>query len=276
MDTRRLFGQAMACSLLAFGAAVALSSSASATVTFGSVETYVDSEASVIATGASGYVGPTAYTGYGYASATTLPTTPVTVLSFSQANAYSPKMTPHVQASATDSETTQANFFDATSGTVEFDGSSTAKVITPGAGAFAQSNLGYFVYDFTVDTESSVTISYDVTANGDYTSFFPGYTAYVYQGVQPNILEGTAALNSAGTFATVIGPGAYSLEIDNSIGNDYSSSIAGLSSASSVADFGFQISAVPEPATWGMMLVGFGALGFAMRSGRRQRMAATA
>jgi hypothetical protein len=30
-------------------------------------------------------------------------------------------------------------------------------------------------------------------------------------------------------------------------------------------------SAVPEPTTWAMMLVGFGAVGFAMRRGRRTK-----
>ena len=35
-------------------------------------------------------------------------------------------------------------------------------------------------------------------------------------------------------------------------------------------------SSAPEPATWALMLVGFGGLGFAMRSARRQRAAVAA
>ena len=34
-------------------------------------------------------------------------------------------------------------------------------------------------------------------------------------------------------------------------------------------NFAFRISAVPEPGTWGMMLAGFGAIGFSMRQTRR-------
>jgi hypothetical protein len=34
---------------------------------------------------------------------------------------------------------------------------------------------------------------------------------------------------------------------------------------------GVSVSAVPEPATWGVMLVGFGGLGVAMRSSRRKQ-----
>ena len=40
-------------------------------------------------------------------------------------------------------------------------------------------------------------------------------------------------------------------------------------------NFSFQ-SAVPEPASWGMMILGFGAVGFAMRSRRRQGAVAAA
>jgi len=43
------------------------------------------------------------------------------------------------------------------------------------------------------------------------------------------------------------------------------------------ADIGLDnvsISAVPEPATWAMMLVGFGGMGVAMRSRRKQAVAA--
>jgi len=37
-----------------------------------------------------------------------------------------------------------------------------------------------------------------------------------------------------------------------------------------------QGAAVPEPATWAAMLVGFGAIGASMRGARRRRTAATA
>ena len=275
MDTRRVIGRATAYSLLALGAAVAFSAPASATVTFNSLETYADSSASVIATG-SGFALPVLYTGPDDEYTTSIPVGTFTSLSYSQADAVvTPKhKLPTVQAAASDIETTQASFVDPTSATVEFSGSSTAKVITPGAGAFAQSNLGYFVYGFSIDTKSSITIDYDVAADGAYTGFFPGYTSYVYDASNDVYLQGTAALNTNGSLSAILNPGSYYLEIDNSIGNDFSSSTAGLSSASSVADFGFGISAVPEPGVWIMMLGGFGMLGGMLRMGhalRRER-----
>lgn len=36
-------------------------------------------------------------------------------------------------------------------------------------------------------------------------------------------------------------------------------------------NFGFTGAAVPEPATWAMMLLGFGAMGYAMRRGGKLR-----
>jgi hypothetical protein len=277
MDTRRLTGQAMACSILALGAAIASSSSAAATVIFGSVETYANSSATAFATG-KGTALPVLSGGPDDEYTTSFPTGSILSFSTSQAEAVvnSKKTGPTVQAEASDTEKTQAYFFDTTAGTVDFAGSTTAKVDTSGAGAFAQSDLGFFAYNFTIDTKSSVTIDYDVKAKATYKGFFPGYSSYIFDADENYYLEDTAALNSKGSYSTILDPGTYYLEFDNSIGNDFSTSTHGLSSASAVADFGFQISAVPEPATWGMMLVGFGGLGFAMRRARRQPIAATA
>ena len=45
---------------------------------------------------------------------------------------------------------------------------------------------------------------------------------------------------------------------------------------SSPIAFGFRVDAVPEPATWAMMLIGFGGLGAALRMNRRRTAMATA
>jgi hypothetical protein len=73
---------------------------------------------------------------------------------------------------------------------------------------------------------------------------------------------GAVAQSDSG--ATGAGPYSITAEytiIANSIGNSNAT---------------IDISAVPEPATWGMMLIGFGAVGFMMRGSRRKQTAALA
>jgi hypothetical protein len=99
-----------------------------------------------------------------------------------------------------------------------------------------------------------------------------GYTTFV-------ALGGPTA--SSGTFTTSIGAGANSFDIDdiilNYVGAD--SPFGGGTVTSTYDPAGLTVSlsvtGVPEPATWAMMLVGFGGLGAAIRT-RRSRAVATA
>jgi hypothetical protein len=81
-----------------------------------------------------------------------------------------------------------------------------------------------------------------------------------------NIDTASAGHNQFTDFSDVVdlGPGTYYIKIISS----------GLKTALTQGDAKFSVSlqgtAVPEPATWGVMLVGFGAIGASMRA-RRQR-----
>jgi len=61
------------------------------------------------------------------------------------------------------------------------------------------------------------------------------------------------------------------LGFDPNVNDTYSVTLkSGGQSVSAYAQIGTGAPAVPEPATWAMMLIGFGGIGFAMRKGRRQ------
>ena len=61
------------------------------------------------------------------------------------------------------------------------------------------------------------------------------------------------------------------LGFDPNVNDTYSATLtAGGHSLTAYAQIGSGAPAVPEPATWAMMLIGFGGIGFAMRARRRQ------
>jgi hypothetical protein len=70
-------------------------------------------------------------------------------------------------------------------------------------------------------------------------------------------------LESYGLFGLNLGSGQYTLTIQGTRGT----------TGSFGGNVAFSASAVPEPATWGMMLLGFGAVGFAMRRRREPALA---
>lgn len=276
MNTRRLTGRAVACSLLALGVALAMSSQASATVTFGSLTTDASASAEADPTGSG--TSTSFATGDDPESTTSLPIGGFVSasLALSSATAFTPSIAS--QAEASDTETVLANFADASSGSVEFQGSTTAKVLTPGAGAFAGNTFeDFFAYTFTVDAESAVAVSYNLTNDSVLgTQLSPGYTIQVYDGAFNSYLSDPSLQNVTGLVTSdKLAPGTYTVEIDNGGDNDFSSaSTVGLSGSSNVGEFDFAISPVPEPATWMTMLLGFGAAGGMMRRSRRAKAAA--
>lgn len=264
---------AVTCSALALCATLLLSGQASAAVTFNSAELLASAaaEADPIGTGSSLVLAPG---GDEFLSTTTFPAGPLAVASYAQSNAIAFARFPVIQAEANDLETTQLSLVSAAAGTAGFFGDTTANVNVAGADAFSGNNPEFLVYNFTVDQESAVKVGYDVSNNSAFAAFFPGYSIYVYDASNTYLDDESLQNTSGSVTSTALLPGSYTLEIDNSGGNDLAQSVAGLQGGLSVGDFGFTISPVPEPATWGSMLVGFGALGGLMRRSRRAKAAA--
>jgi hypothetical protein len=79
-----------------------------------------------------------------------------------------------------------------------------------------------------------------------------------------------------GSFTTVGSSNSLSLLVTNVAVGNYRIAFSGTAPANGAVATGnltFQVQAVPEPGTWGMMLLGFGAMGFAIRRRRRPVLA---
>lgn len=81
-------------------------------------------------------------------------------------------------------------------------------------------------------------------------------------------LGGGTALTSQFISApdTVLTAGSYTLQINGT----YTMPAGAVSQPSVAATGNFSVAAVPEPATWGLMVLGFGAIGGALRTSRRK------
>jgi hypothetical protein len=131
---------------------------------------------------------------------------------------------------------------------------------------------GVTTIDYSKNPEptSSFTGSFDInnTAAGVYSILLGSST--------PGVLFGSASLSGIlGTVGTynLTGGGTNVMQLSpTTIGaGDYRFSFAGTNSnVSGVAGGNVTISAVPEPSTWALMILGFGAIGLTMR-GRRRR-----
>ena len=94
-----------------------------------------------------------------------------------------------------------------------------------------------------------------------YNPFFPGNDNYTST-LDPDLAQNSARLN----FSFLSGLG-----FDPNVNDTYQATFAsGGGSVTAFAQIGSGAPAVPEPATWAMMLLGFGAIGFSMRRSRSQ------
>jgi hypothetical protein len=108
------------------------------------------------------------------------------------------------------------------------------------------------IYSITLDTSSR---------SVDFTS------AYLTNGVDTyylTLIYSVGSLEGWGLDDTLIAAGDWTLYINGK--NSKTGTLAGTISITQ---------AVPEPGTWAMMIIGFGAVGFAMRRGRRKTQSVT-
>jgi hypothetical protein len=134
---------------------------------------------------------------------------------------------------------------------------------------------GNAVYDFTLTGPAVFTLNYTIDSSGiasggnqpdlsflllDFTTFTP--------------VIHTGALTTSGSFTSgVLAAGDYQFFVQNFDQQSSQLNDPGATSTSLNANFGFSIGSVPEPATWAMMLAGFGVMCTALRRRRAQAAA---
>jgi hypothetical protein len=158
-----------------------------------------------------------------------------------------------------------------------------------GAALIVAGSASAKVYDFSFtdaanDTASGQFTTADANASTTVTGITGTFDTFAITGLSP--YAGSDQVLTTGA-APNFDFGGISFSVAN--GNDYNLTDAQdlplgslLSSANDpggngiapVALTSFTLSAVPEPATWGMMLMGFGGLGVAMRNSRRKLVTA--
>jgi hypothetical protein len=128
---------------------------------------------------------------------------------------------------------------------------------------------GRYSFDLTVDTSKILQIDEYTTAFRWGQVTFP-FFEFIEQSLPSDAVFNTTPTGVSGTFS--VGP-AHSDA--NSFSTDYGS--VGLRifvKAGESTPYVFTVTALPEPATWAIMLVGFGGVGVALRT--RRRLAITA
>ena len=148
-------------------------------------------------------------------------------------------------------------------------------------GANTSTGVYDFSYSFT-NTNASVSNLVDfgftttptlskVTGTGmkfelDPNNFPGGYTVNVcaYTGNNCDAANGQAD-SFTGTFELTFAGGTSSITLDNWVDR-----YASLTQLGGISGEGTPVGSVPEPATWAMMLLGFGGMGVALRRSRRQ------
>lgn len=171
-----------------------------------------------------------------------------------------------IQSNATSTGT--AFFQGADSGT--FDVTTINSIVQQAASSvgmpisgLARSGAYDFVYNFTVTGASLFTLDFDLSDPN-----FAGSTPVIASLTGPfGAFTNNLAQNSAGTITSLLGTGSYALKFHSNFENEISRSNAGPGSTvgSSRDHFSFNIAAVPEPATWSMMILGFGLVGYTAR-----------
>jgi hypothetical protein len=115
-----------------------------------------------------------------------------------------------------------------------------------------------FLYNFTLTTPGTLVANWDLSAPN---SLQPAFGPLFGGGLQ-------LAPTAVGTASQNLGAGTYNLSIIANFQDLLTKTGPGTVRGSSSDHFDFAITTVPEPATWGMMIVGFGAVAMQMRRRR--------
>jgi hypothetical protein len=201
-------------------------------------------------------------------SAVALPVTPMTAETFADAKVIKSGL----QAQATAEEKGEATFASPASGTVNFLSATTAFVAptSPDGYAYAYDNGSYFSYNFTVFDPTPMSVAFDLIHDNS-VDFYNGFVQVTgltngYANTYYPLENTTGILHF-----DLPGGDTYQLSLSNYYYTDYLyQSGPGSLTGGRNDTYAFTIgNAVPEPATWAMMIVGFFGLGSAMRLSRR-------
>lgn len=128
-----------------------------------------------------------------------------------------------------------------------------------------------WTYTFTANADGGFRMTYDVVGQGD--PSLNGWAASWSGGGCCDVaLIGSDGVHSTGTFAHPVSAGqTYTYSLGNFANRYLLGTSARRASMSGVFSWIITTQGVPEPATWTVMLVGFGSIGTAMRLARRKQ-----
>lgn len=282
--------------LLATAAALTISGPAGATVIFDHLTLTSDAFAAAGAVGAN----TSSYTvGIGHATqqAGALPSGPLTIDAYATATArtttvtvvhhpdtYAPGDTHHLHpihhpdtfvrntatnATAYADEAVAVDFVDAGTGTFSFDGLTDANVLTPQAGALAY-NVGQQInYAFSLVGNSQLDLYYDLTESYNLTGQH-NFVSLIDLTASNTLFSGSLGNNVSGDMnINLLGGHNYRLRLTTTPRDDMAARLGvGDTFGNHNEFYSWAISAVPEPASWALMLGGFGLAGATLRRRR--------
>jgi hypothetical protein len=181
------------------------------------------------------------------------------------------------------------SFTDASTGLIAMSGSGVMKTDTRPDSPFSFNEwLMSYSYYFTIDQAESFSFDYSVLANA--TPLDPAVGFVLFQPYQFKLTNMASGLVAAANFssgdtgsiaiplgfdASIAQSGTYQLEVTNFTRGVLNAQGSG--AFDSTGDFAFRIgaqdaptAAVPEPSSWTMMIIGFGAAGSMIRRSQRR------
>lgn len=125
--------------------------------------------------------------------------------------------------------------------------------------------------DFSIDSAATPSIS-STSVFGDQIGFDNVTGIFGGTSQTASISFGTSLFAQLNIVGTTLSFTQYAFANGEPVFNLGSFNLSSITSGPATITISAASGAVPEPGTWAMMLVGFGAVGFAMRSSRRKRL----